>query len=107
MSLLLVAVSSAVIIALGHNLRVARERSQHAEELFRKSQEAAIQGYGLLRAQRDAAGNVTDFIIEYVNPRGAAFARQNPDAVKGRRLTEVLPGVTRNHVFETLRDVDH
>jgi signal transduction histidine kinase/CheY-like chemotaxis protein len=105
LGLMLFAVSSAVIIALGQNLRVARERSRKAEELFRKSQEAAIQGYGLLRAQRDEAGKVTDFIIEYVNPRGAAFARQNADAVKGRRLTEVLPGVTRNHVFETLRDV--
>jgi signal transduction histidine kinase/ActR/RegA family two-component response regulator len=94
-----------VIIALGQNLRAARERSRLAEERFRKSQEAAIQGYGLLRAVRDEAGKVRDFVIEYVNPRGAALARQTPETVVGRRLTQVLPGVTRNHVFETLRDV--
>jgi signal transduction histidine kinase/CheY-like chemotaxis protein len=105
MGLLLFAMSCAVIIALGHNLRAAREQSQRAEERFRKSQEAAIQGYGILRAERDDTGKLLDFIIEYVNPRGAAFARQNAEAVVGRRLTEVLPGVTRNHVFETLRDV--
>ncbi len=105
LGLLLYSISCAVIIALGHNLRTARERSQFAEERFRKSQEAAIQGYGMLRAVRDEAGKVRDFIIEYVNPRGAALAGQTPEAVVGRRLTEVLPGVTRNHVFETLRDV--
>ncbi len=99
------AVSCSVIIALGHNLRSARERSRRAEEQFRKSQEAAIQGYGMLKAVRDGQGKVRDFIIEYVNPRGAALARQTPEGVVGRRLTEVLPGVTRNHVFETLRDV--
>jgi signal transduction histidine kinase/ActR/RegA family two-component response regulator len=105
MGLLLYAMSCAVIIALGHNLRAARERSRLAEERFRKSQEAAIQGYGMLRAVRDESGRVRDFIIEYVNPRGAALARQTPELVVGRRLTEVLPGVTRNHVLDTLRDV--
>ncbi|MDF3022592.1 MAG: hypothetical protein K0Q92_3895 [Steroidobacteraceae bacterium] len=105
MELLLFAISCAVIIALGHNLRTTRERFRLAEERFRKSQEAAIQGYGLLRAVRDSSGRVVDFIIEYVNPRGAALARQTPELVFGRKLKEVLPGVTRNHVFETLRDV--
>ena len=105
MGLGLFAASCAVIIALGQNLRTTRERFRVAEERFRKSQEAAIQGYGILRAHRDEYGKILDFIIEYVNPRGAAFARQNADEVRGRKLTEVLPGVTRNHVFETLRDV--
>lgn len=105
MALLMFAISCAVIIALGHNLRTTRERFRLAEERFRKSQEAAIQGYGLLRAVRDSSGRVEDFIIEYVNPRGAVLARQTPELVFGRKLKEVLPGVTRNHVFETLRDV--
>jgi signal transduction histidine kinase/CheY-like chemotaxis protein len=99
------ALTSSVIIALGHNMRAARERFQVAEERFRKSQEAAIQGYANLRAVRNDGGKVADFLIEYVNPRGAAFARLTPEAVIGRRLTEVLPGVTRNHVLETFRDV--
>jgi signal transduction histidine kinase/CheY-like chemotaxis protein len=103
--LVIFALTSSVIIALGHNMRAARERFQLAEERFRKSQEAAIQGYANLRAVRNEAGKVSDFIIEYVNPRGAAFARLVPESVTGRRLTEVLPGVTRNHVLETFRDV--
>ena len=105
MGLVIFAMTCWVIIALGHNLRAARERIQHAEERFRKSQEAAIQGYGMLRAVRDAGGKVIDFVIEYVNPRGAAFVRRTPESVTGRRLTHVLPGVMRNHVFDTLRDV--
>ena len=99
-------ITCAVIIALGHNMRTARERFQRAEQLFRKSQEAAIQGYGLLRAVREnPGGRIIDFIIEYVNPRGAALARQTQEAATGRRLTQVLPGVSKNHVFETLCDV--
>jgi signal transduction histidine kinase/ActR/RegA family two-component response regulator len=98
MSFVIFCIACSVIIALGHNMRAARER-------FRKSQEAAIQGYGILRAVRDRAGRIEDFLIEYVNPRGAKFARVTPEAVTGRKLTEVLPGVRRNHVFETLRDV--
>jgi signal transduction histidine kinase/ActR/RegA family two-component response regulator len=105
LDLALFSASCAVIIALGQNLRTTRERFRVAEERFRKSQEAAIQGYGILRAHRDEEGRIRDFIIDYVNPRGAAFARQNAEEVRGRKLTEVLPGVTRNHVFETLRDV--
>jgi signal transduction histidine kinase/ActR/RegA family two-component response regulator len=98
MGLVIFAITCSVIIALGHNMRAARER-------FRKSQEAAIQGYGILRALRDRTGKIEDFIIEYVNPRGARFARLTPEAAIGQRLTELLPGVRRNHVFETLRDV--
>jgi signal transduction histidine kinase/CheY-like chemotaxis protein len=105
LGLVIFGISCAVIIALGHNMRSARERFQLAEERFRKSQEAAIQGYGLLRAVRDDRGKVSDFIIEYVNPRGAALARQTPEAVIGRRLTQVLPGVGKNHILDTLRDV--
>jgi signal transduction histidine kinase/CheY-like chemotaxis protein len=105
MSLLLVAASSAIVIALGQNLRAARERFRRAEERFRKSQEVAIQGYALLRPTRDDFGRITDFIIEYVNPRGAAFAQRLPEEVIGERLTAVLPGVAHNRIFETFSEV--
>jgi len=105
LALLLYAVSCGLIIALGHNMRTAQQRSRRAEERFRSSQESAIQGYGMLRAVRDFRGNVVDFLIEYMNPRGAEYAHRRPEELMGRRLTEVLPGTVRSGVFDHLRRV--
>ncbi len=102
LTLLMYALSCALIIALGHNMRAARERYRRAEERFRKSQEAAIQGFAMLRAVRDAAGAIVDFTVEYANPIGAALARQSPELVVGRRLTEILPGIVKAGVFDGL-----
>jgi signal transduction histidine kinase/CheY-like chemotaxis protein len=92
------ALSCALIIALGHRMRAARVR-------FQSSQEAAVQGFAILSALRDPGGKVIDFVIEYVNPRGAALARQTPEAAMGRRLTELLPGVVSAGVFSSFRNV--
>lgn len=96
--LLMYALSCALIIALGHRMRAARV-------LFQSSQEAAVQGFAILRALRGADGKVVDFVIEYVNPRGAALAKQTPERAVGRRLTEVLPGVVSAGVFASFRNV--
>ncbi len=98
LGLVLYSGSCSLIIALGHKMRAARVR-------FQKSQEAAIQGYSMLRALRDENGRIIDFIVDYVNPRGAALARQTPEAVTGRRVTEVLPGVVSAGVFSSFCNV--
>jgi signal transduction histidine kinase/ActR/RegA family two-component response regulator len=98
LGLVLYALSCGLIIALGHSMRAARVR-------FEKSQEAAVQGYSILKAQRNADGRIVDFVIEYVNPRGAALAKQTPEAAVGRRLTEVLPGVVSAGVFASFCNV--
>jgi PAS domain-containing protein len=96
--IVLYALSCVLIIALGHRMRAARLR-------FEKSQEAAIQGYSMLRALRDENGKIFDFVIEYVNPRGAALAKLTPEAAQGRRLTELLPGVVSAGVFSSFINV--
>jgi signal transduction histidine kinase/ActR/RegA family two-component response regulator len=96
--IVLYALSCVLIIALGHRMRAARVR-------FEKSQEAAIQGYSMLRALRDENGKIVDFVIEYVNPRGAALAKLTPEAAQGRRLTELLPGVVSAGVFASFINV--
>ncbi len=96
--LLVYALSCGLIIALGHNMRAARVR-------FQKSQEAAVQGYSILKALRDPNGKIVDFVIEFVNPRGAALAKQTPGSAVGRRLTEVLPGVVSAGVFSSFINV--
>jgi len=90
--------SCGLIIALGHNMRAARVR-------FQKSQEAAVQGYSILKALRGTDGRIVDFVIEYVNPRGALLAKQTPEAAVGRPLTEVLPGVVSAGVFASFINV--
>jgi signal transduction histidine kinase/CheY-like chemotaxis protein len=90
--------SCGLIIALGHRMRAARVR-------FQSSQEAAVQGFAILRALRDPAGKVIDFVIEYVNPRGAALAKLTPERAVGRPLTQVLPGVVSAGVFSSFRNV--
>src|SRR6202008_3320888 len=72
---------------------------------FQKSQEAAVQGYAILRALRNDAGKIVDFTIEYVNPRGAALAKRTPEATVGRGLTEVLPGLVSAGVFASFCNV--
>jgi signal transduction histidine kinase/ActR/RegA family two-component response regulator len=98
LGLALYALSCGLIIALGHSMRAARVR-------FQKSQEAAVQGYSILKALRNAEGKIIDFVVEYVNPRGAALAKQTPEAAVGRRLTEVLPGVVSAGVFSSFCNV--
>lgn len=96
--LVVYSLSCALIIALGHRMRAARER-------FQRSQEAAVQGFAILRALRDPQGKIIDFVIDYVNPRGAALARQTPETAQGRRLTEMLPGVVSAGVFASFCNV--
>jgi len=98
LGLALYILSCALIIALGHSMRAARVR-------FQKSQEAAVQGYAILRALRGTDGKIVDFRVEYVNPRGAALAKQTPGMAAGRRLTEVLPGVVSAGVFASFCNV--
>ena len=105
LGLILYGVSCALIISLGHRMRTARERSRRAEEQFRGSQEAAIQGYGMLRAVHDMAGEVADFEFEYINPRGAKLANRPPQELMGRRLCDVLPGARHTKLFERLTEV--
>jgi signal transduction histidine kinase/CheY-like chemotaxis protein len=105
LALILYALSCALIISLGHQMRTARERSRRAEEQFRGSQEAAIQGYSMLRAVRDMTGDVADFTFEYINPRGAELANLPPQELIGRRLSDVLPGARHTRLFERLKAV--
>ena len=105
LALIMYGFSCALIISLGHHMRTARERSRRAEERFRSSQEAAIQGYSMLRAIRDTQGNVVDFAFEYINPRGAEFANRRPQDLLGQSLTRTLPGTQRFGLFDRLRAV--
>ncbi len=95
----------ALIIGLGEVMRRTRDAHRRSQERFLRSQEAAIQGYGLLKALRNAAGEIVDFEFEYINPLGAAIGKSEPDRVLGARVTAVMPGACAAGLFAALRDV--
>lgn len=95
----------ALIIGLGEAMRRTRDAHRRSQERFLRSQEAAIQGYGLLKALRDGAGEIVDFEFEYINPLGASLAKSEPQRVLGGRVTAVMPGVCETGLLAALRDV--
>lgn len=95
----------ALIIGLGEGMRRSRDAYRRAQERFLRSQEAAIQGYGLLKAVRDPDGAVTDFELEYINPLGASICQSSPHRLVGYPITKVLPGPCAAGLLEALREV--
>src|SRR5436190_1277806 len=51
--------------------------------------DAAFDGFALLRAERDVAGRITDFVCVYVNQIGAKLSERSQEDVVGRRVTEL------------------
>jgi signal transduction histidine kinase len=103
LGLTLYASTSAVIIGLGEAMRRTRDAHRRAQERFLRSQEAAIQGHGLLTAVRDDTG--FDFEFEYINPLGATIAKSKPECVIGARVTAVMPAACAAGLLEALRQV--
>jgi len=101
----LYALTCALIIGLGEAMRRTRDAHRRLQERFLRSQEAAIQGYGLLKTLRDAAGEVVDFEFEYINPLGAAISQSEPERVVGNRVTAVMPGACAAGLSAALREV--
>jgi signal transduction histidine kinase/CheY-like chemotaxis protein/PAS domain-containing protein len=78
--------------------REARLREQQAavarsEERFRRVQEATPDGFAIFRPIRDESGAITDFEYVYANPVTTAALGISLDALVGRRLLSVFPGL--------------
>jgi signal transduction histidine kinase/CheY-like chemotaxis protein len=101
----LYASTNAVIIGLGEAMRRSRDAHRRAQERFLSSQEAAIQGHGLLQTVRDPNGAIVDFEFEYINPLGAAMSKSTPGQIIGAGVTAVMPGPCAAGLLETLRQV--
>jgi diguanylate cyclase (GGDEF)-like protein/PAS domain S-box-containing protein len=59
--------------------------------VYRDLWESSIDASFLLHCDRDAAGQIIDFVFDDANPRGAAALGLAKDAIVGRRLCEVIP----------------
>jgi signal transduction histidine kinase/CheY-like chemotaxis protein len=101
----LYALTCALIIGLGEAMRRTRDAHRRLQERFLRSQEAAIQGYGLLKTLRNPSREVVDFEFEYINPLGAAIGKSAPERVVGDRVTAVMPGACEAGLFAALQEV--
>jgi len=95
----------ALIIGLGEGMRRSRDAYRRAQERFLRSQEAAIQGYGLLKTLRNDAGAVVDFEFEYINPLGATISRSSPEQILRLPLSRAMPGPCAAGLFDAVRAV--
>jgi signal transduction histidine kinase/ActR/RegA family two-component response regulator len=101
----LYAVTCALIIGLGEVMRRTRAAHRRLQERFLRSQEAAIQGYVLLKTLHDGAGDLLDFELEYINPLGATLCGSTPERVSGEPVTAVMPGACAAGLLDALRQV--
>src|SRR4051812_35995620 len=67
--------------------------------------DAAFDGFVLLRAERDDAGRIVDFVCEYVNQIGAKLADRSPEDVIGLRLSVLAPPAGDLDLLERCREV--
>ena len=86
-------------------IRTRDAELRRSEERFRLSQESAVQGFTLFKALRDEHGKVVDLEYEYINPAGAALGHARPEALIGRRLSEMFPGTEQTGIGAGLRRV--
>lgn len=71
-----------------------------AGSVYRDLWESSLDVCFFLHCERDAAGRITDFAFDDVNPRGAAALGLAKDAIVGRRLCEVVPIDRGGGLFE-------
>ncbi len=86
-------------------LKRAEESLRESEARFRVAQDMSPDGFTILEPVRDKKGLIVDFIWLYEN---AAIARLNgtdPDAVIGKRLLNLFPGIRGTRIFETYVEV--
>jgi signal transduction histidine kinase/ActR/RegA family two-component response regulator len=95
----------ALIIGLGEAMRRTRDAYRRSQERFLISQEAAIQGYGLLKTFHEAGSGRVDFEFDYINPLGAAICRSTPERIIGQPVSQVMTGACAAGLLDSLRSV--
>lgn len=75
-----------------------REMAQANEARFIAAMESSLDAFYILRAERDAHGEIVDFRFTYATARGAALVSLTPSQVEGQLLCELLP-INRSQGF--------
>gem|GEM_PF-5157433 len=75
-----------------------RQTAQANEARFMAAMESSLDAFYILRAERNAQGDIVDFRFTYATARGAALISLPPEQVEGQLLCELLP-INRTHGF--------
>jgi len=98
-SVLLVAVVG-MISAWSWQLAKARRRERRAHETYAAASEASLDAIFVLRCVHGADGAVLDFTIEETNSRAEQLTGFAKDAMRGKRISQLLPFYRTNGMFE-------
>ncbi|MFO0971945.1 MAG: ABC transporter substrate binding protein [Phycisphaerae bacterium] len=69
----------------------ALRAQQELQRRFHAAAESSLDAFYILRAERDARGQISDFRIEYANQNGGALFGREPAALIGQRLGSLIP----------------
>lgn len=72
--------------------RAMQLEQSRLNDWFAGAAASALSALYITSAQRDAAGTVVDFRIEYANAKGGELLQQEPRALVGQVLRECVPG---------------
>lgn len=70
--------------------KMVEQSLARSESVLKVFHEVALEGLGILSAQRDKNGQIYDYIIRYVNPSGAGMMQRPIDDIIGNTLTGVF-----------------
>jgi PAS domain S-box-containing protein len=75
------------------------------EQRFRIAQELSLDAFTILQSIRDETGKITDFEINYVNPKAAEIINYSIHELIGKRLLDVLPDTKASGLFDRYVEV--
>ena len=75
------------------------------DEPVRTALDGIAHPLSIASAARDRGGELTDFVLEFVNLAAATWIGQPRSAVVGRKVGELLPALHRYGLFNELRTV--
>ncbi|NHZ93491.1 EAL domain-containing protein [Massilia sp. CCM 8733] len=101
--------SSAVLVVIvtlvcvwSWQLTRTRRRIRRAQETYAAASEASLDAFFVMRRILDDGGAIADFVIEATNTRAEKLAGMDKPALRGMRLSAMLPAFRDTGIFEDL-----
>ena len=82
-----------------------RRSARRLKETYAAAAEANVDAFYVLRIVRDSAGKIVDFRIAATNSRAEQMQNLSKQHMLGLRLSEMLPGLYTNGIFDSLVQV--
>ena len=83
-------------------LSASRRRTRKDQETYYAASKASMDAVIVLASERDRYGNIVNFTLESLNNQAIDFLRIPRDKYIGRPVTEILPVVRENGMFDEL-----